>query len=510
MTSVATPNRCGEIEGRLALTGEAAIDGTWRDRSVFRLSRWLDACWYKRSVRAQLLLTVILIDVIAALFAGGVTVFKARTSTRIEIDASMNLAEVLVRETINLMPRDMPTDRFLENLPLRQRFARHVRITVRDAAGLAVGTRPMATGPDTAGNHRAPAPTWFAALVSPLAERRELPVIVEGRQIGSVLIAGEPADEIAEVWENLTALATVVALVNLAMIGILYVLFGRVLDPIIGLGTALRDLERRSFGVRLRRPKARELAAISDRFNALAGALEAARAENATLYQRLITTQDDERRHTARELHDEVGPSLFGLKANANSIATAAAALQEGPARAVQERARDILAIVDHLQTVNRSLLTRLRPMALGHVPLADLLSDMIRDRARQHPQIGFPFSPGKLLPSYGDSIDLTIYRCVQESLTNAIKHAKASRIRVDLAEVPNSDAGLQRAPPSRLELVVEDDGCGVDPHAPAGFGLQGMQERVRALGGECSLISRNGTSVQVVIPVPDRDGQPD
>jgi two-component system sensor histidine kinase UhpB len=133
----------------------------------------------------------------------------------------------------------------------------------------------------------------------------------------------------------------------------------------------------------------------------------------------------------------------------------------------------------------------------------------MIRDRARQHPQIAFPFSPGKLLPSYGDSTDLTIYRCVQESLTNAIRHAKASRIRVDLAEVPNSDAGLQRAPPSRLELVVEDDGCGIDPHAPAGFGLQGMQERVRALGGECSLVSRNGTSVRVVIPVPDRDGRP-
>jgi len=467
---------------------------------VLRLPGLWDALWYRRSVRAQLLLTVLLIELIAALVTAGVTVLKARTSTRIEIDASMNLAEVLVRETIELMPQDTPADRFLEALPLRQRFARHVRITVRDAAGHGVDTRPMTGGLEGDGHTRAPAPAWFASLISPPPERREFPVVLNGRPIGSVVITGEPADEIAETWENLTALAGAATLVSLAMIAILYVLFGRVLDPLTALGTGLLELERRSYGVRLRRPKARELAAITDRFNALAGALDAARAENAGLYQRLITTQDDERRNTARELHDEVGPSLFGLKANAASIASAAGALSGESAHAVQERARDILAIVEHLQLVNRSLLTRLRPMALGHVPLADLLADMIGDRARQNPQIAFPLTPGKLQPSYGDSIDLTIYRCVQESLTNAIRHARATRIRVDLAEAGDASS-LQG---TRLALTVEDDGCGIDPHAPAGFGLQGMRERVQALGGECSVQGApgGGTRVRIVIPV--------
>jgi len=467
---------------------------------VLRLPGLWDALWDRRSVRAQLLLTVLLIELIAALATAGVTILKARTSTRIEIDASMNLAEVLVRETIELMPQDTPADRFLEALPLRQRFARHVRITVRDAAGHGVDTRPMTGGLEGDGHTRAPVPAWFAYLISPPPERREFPVVLNGRPIGSVVITGEPADEIAETWENLTALAGAATLVSLAMIAILYVLFGRVLDPLTALGTGLLELERRSYGVRLRRPKARELAAITDRFNALAGALDAARAENAGLYQRLITTQDDERRNTARELHDEVGPSLFGLKANAASIASAAGALSGESARGVQERARDILAIVEHLQLVNRSLLTRLRPMALGHVPLADLLADMIGDRARQNPQIAFPLTPGKLQPSYGDSIDLTIYRCVQESLTNAIRHARATRIRVDLAEAGDASS-LQG---TRLALTVEDDGCGIDPHAPAGFGLQGMRERVQALGGECSVQGApgGGTRVRIVIPV--------
>jgi two-component system sensor histidine kinase UhpB len=339
-----------------------------------------------------------------------------------------------------------------------------------------------------------------------------LPVVVKGRQLGSVLIAGEPGDEIAEVWENLTALATVATLVNLAMIGILYILFGRVLGPLTALGAGLLDLEQRSFGVRLARPQARELAAIADRFNALAGALEATRAENATLYRRLITTQDDERRNTARELHDEVGPSLFGLKANAGSIATVAAALPDAAARAaVQERAGDILAIVERLQSINRGLLTRLRPMALGHVPLADLLAEMIRHRARQHPRIAFPFAATRLAPSYGEQIDLTIYRCVQESLTNAIKHAQACRIGVTLAETapaygsaPTTGALGANA---QLELAIEDDGCGIAVPPPAGFGLRGMEERVHALGGACAVgrATDRGTRVRVVIPLPDR-----
>jgi two-component system sensor histidine kinase UhpB len=498
MTSVATQN------GPAAADDPPSRAVARPDHPASRLTRLLDVCWYRRSIRAQLLLTVIVIELVAALIAGGVMIITARTSTQIEIDASMNLAEVLVRETINLMPADTPADRFLENLPLQQRFARHVRITVRDVGGHPVTTLPMQAGAAANAYTRPPAPTWFASLISPAVERRELPVIDNGERLGSVLIAGEPGDEIAEVWENLTALATVAALVNLAMIGILYLLFGRVLGPLTALGAGLLDLERRSFGVRLPRTKARELAAIADRFNALAGALEATRAENAALYQRLITTQDDERRNTARELHDEVGPSLFGLKANAGSIASAAAALPEPAGRAVQERARDILAIVDHLQAVNRSLLVRLRPMALGHVPLADLLADMIRERARQHPRIAFPFAAGKLKPSYGDAIDLTIYRCVQEGLTNAIRHAAAAHIRVNLDEARNEASSA-----ARIDLAIEDDGRGIDPQKPAGFGLRGMQERVRALGGECELeaAAGGGTRVRVVVPLPSQEG---
>ena len=390
-----------------------------------------DALWYGRSVRIQLLIVFVVIDIVAALVAGGVTILKARTATRVEIAASMELAQLLVGEAVGLMRQEVPAERFLADLSSQLRLVRHVRIGVKDAAG-----NPIALGAAPSRNEdRAEAPRWFAALIASPVESRNVPVIINGQRIGSIEIVAEPRDEIAEVWENTVALALVAALVNIAVIGILYVLFGRVLDPLTGLARGLADLEHRNFRVRLPRPQARELAAISDRFNALAEALEATRAENLRLNERLITAQDDERRRTALELHDEVGPSLFGLKANVSSIATLAGEVPEATARKLGERVRDLGAIIEHLQVINRSMLNRLRPMALGHVPLRELLTELVNDRARQHPEIAFAFKAERLERSYGDSIDLTVYRCVQESLTNIIRHAQARHVNIALGE---------------------------------------------------------------------------
>ncbi len=372
---------------------------------------------------------------------------------------------------------------------------RHVRIAVKDATGVPIAVTPPALEDGRRADGHASAPAWFAALVASPTETHDLPVIVDGRSVGQVEIIGEPADEIAEFWENAVAIGTVAVVVNIAMIGILYVSFGRVLGPLTVLARGLSDLERQTYDVRLPRPHARELAAIADRFNALARTLATVSAENVRLYRRLITAQDDERRRTALELHDEVGPCLFGLKANASSIASAAGDLPDKTRRGVSERVRDILGIIEHLQAINRSMLDRLRPMSLGHVPLKEMLGQLMHERSRQHSQISFALTAENLSRSYGDSIDLTIYRCVQESLTNAIRHAQARRVTVEL---DHADAE------ARLALTVRDDGCGMAAGTAAGFGRRGMQERVEGLGGRYSVESETGrgTCVRITIPL--------
>jgi two-component system sensor histidine kinase UhpB len=143
--------------------------------------------------------------------------------------------------------------------------------------------------------------------------------------------------------------------------------------------------------------------------------------------------------------------------------------------------------------------------MALGHVSLGDLLSGLVRDRARQHPDATFSFRAEGLAASYGDSIDLTVYRCIQEGLTNAIRHAVARNIDVALEEL--HQAG-RTADANALLLTLRDDGRGIDPDTPLGYGLQGMQERVQALGGSCMIEGGpdRGTSVRIVIPVHKRE----
>jgi len=456
----------------------------------------MPALWRGRSVRVQLLLVFVLIDLIAVFVAGGVATLRARTQTRVEMAASMRLAELLVGDAINLVHQQLPAEQFLARLPAQLRSMRHVRIAVKDAAGIAIAATPLPGKADAGrADERAPAPDWFMALVDSPIETLDVPVVVDGRSVGEVEIIGEPADEIAEIWDDAVAIGTVAVVLNIAMIGLLYILFGRVLDPLTVLAAGLSDLERQTYNVRLPQPHARELTTIADHFNALALALETVRAENLRLNRRLITAQDDERRRTALELHDEVGPCLFGLKANASSIASAAGDLPSQARQIVSARLRDILAIIEHLQAINRSMLDRLRPMALGHVPLEEMLDQLVRERSRQHSQISFSFTAGNLLRSYGDSIDLTIYRCIQESLTNAIRHAQPKHVSVDFSHVDDQQ---------RLTLTVRDDGCGMDPGKPSGFGIRGMQERVEGLGGRYIVESETGrgTCVHIAIPV--------
>ena len=148
-------------------------------------------------------------------------------------------------------------------------------------------------------------------------------------------------------------------------------------------------------------------------------------------------------------------------------------------------------------------MLNRLRPMALGHVPLRDILPNWCSDRARQHPEIAFTFNAERLERSYGDLIDLTVYRCVQESLTNVIRHAQAKQVDIELGEGRARNAarrGLRAAQSDRRAMTA----AASHPARRMGFGILGMQERVQGAGRQ--LYDRRGggrgTRVDIVIPL--------
>lgn len=469
------------------------------------------------SIRTQLLLVLVALAAATWLIVTTAIILHARKATRIEIDAAMELAEALLRDAIPFMQQAQSPENALASIPAQVGFLRHVRISVARAAGAAPAppqgsvtqgsvTQDSVTQDSveqrSVAPHRADtrplAPAWFAALIAPAPDRRDLPVFAEERRLGSLVLTSAPGDEIAEVWENATTFAQLALVTGIAGLALLHFLFSRVLAPLKLLAAGLLDLGQSDYKVRLQVPEAEELALIAERFNVLAATLEAMRTENRTLSTRLISAQDDERRQTALDLHDEVAPYLFGLKATATSIVNSA------NGASVALRAREMLAMIAGLQAVNRRILTRLRPMSLGQIPLRDLLAALVEERARMHDNMPIGFCAEGLHASYGESIDLTLYHCLQESLTNIVRHAHARQARVTLMHRKGGGDGSRDA--ARVTLIVADDGCGISPGIAKGLGVSGMRERVRALGGDCRLqgAAGHGTTVTIDVPVPD------
>lgn len=444
-----------------------------------------------RSLRTRLVLGVLAIDLAAAALTGGVIILKARTATKLEIASSMQLAEQVVADSIRLL-QDAPAPLLLKSIDLHFQSIRHVAIEVADAAG-----RPVlsALNPDARARQDAPiAPTWFSFLIAPPVEIKNFPVVIRDQSIGVVTIRSEPRDEIGEAWNYAYALIVTTFCLNILVLGALFVFFGRVLAPLPRLVAGLKDLETKNYAVRLPRPSLIELATITDHFNKAAQALSAAHDANRNLTRKLLTAQDDERRRTALELHDEAGACLFALEVNATSILNMTKRLPDG-AR-ISERAQDVVALVETVQGINRRVLDRLRPMALGQIPLKQCLTKLLVDLDGGDGGPMIDHKIGDLRPSYGPLADLTIFRCVQEGLLNAIRHAHANRIAIALDE--RREEGR-----SFVAITIRDDGIGLRQPLRAGVGLSGMRERVEALSGSFEIkTAPRGVILAIALPL--------
>lgn len=451
--------------------------------------------WHAQPIRRRILIAAGTLNLAAIAAAGIVVVVNARVATGIEIASSLETSARFVRTAVAEMRAEVPLPALARavntGMPVR-----HVRIAVLDPAGTPVVPRIPPEWDDHEVHERAP--DWFAALVGADSAEVRIPVVVGGEQLATVVLTGEPSDEIAEVWEDVQALAVIALTVNVAVLLVLAVAVGRALSPLSSLARGLSRLEEGDYRARLEPPSDAEFAQITHHFNALAEQLALTREENRRLSLRLLSAQDDERRVVAGELHDEAGPCLFGILANARSIEQIARTSRAVRAPEIAERAREVADIADRLKTVNRRLLQRLRPMSLGHVPLADLATGLVDEFRRLAPTVLFDLAIGELADGYGEARDLTVYRCLQECLTNAVKHAEPRIVLVELAERRAGDRG------PRLHLSVEDDGVGMDKDVPAGYGLSGIAERVRALGGALAISpgGAGGTRFEIELPL--------
>lgn len=210
--------------------------------------------------------------------------------------------------------------------------------------------------------------------------------------------------------------------------------------------------------------------------------------ENRRLSQRSMQVQEEERRNLARELHDELGQSLNAIKVDAVTIRDRSVALPE-----IHRSALSIIEVSSQVYDVVRSLMQRLRPVALDELGLRSAVQYGVEQWQRRHAGVRCTFTAEGELDDLDEQTNITLYRLVQECLTNVAKHADATQVAVSMTRAANE-----------LSFSFSDNGKGFDPSQRSrGLGLVGLRERVEALAGHFELESApgGGAHVKAVIP---------
>ncbi|SNR70233.1 hypothetical protein SAMN05192560_0585 [Methylobacillus rhizosphaerae] len=219
--------------------------------------------------------------------------------------------------------------------------------------------------------------------------------------------------------------------------------------------------------------------------------------ENRQLTHLIQRHIEDERRSLARELHDELGQYVTAIKTFAVAIANKTRS--EMPA--IESSAQTIVSAANHIYDGMHNIIRHLRPGSLDNLGLSEALRDSVADWQAQNPQVKFNLELHGRLDPLGESININLYRIVQESVTNALRHAQADRIDISLSRHENGT----------LTLLVKDNGvgmnmCNVDQSRH--FGLLGMRERTQALYGSFSVDSLPGEGSTILVTVPERVAQ--
>ena len=315
--------------------------------------------------------------------------------------------------------------------------------------------------------NRAALKLLHAARVEQLVGRATLDIVhpdyraIVRERIEREFATGEPAPLLEQQF-----IAVDGTVLDVEVVGIPITLAGRQGGQII-----VRDITERRQAEQVVREREAEVRRSRERLEALS--------------QRLLKVQENERRLIARELHDQIGQALTAVKLNLESLRSGR--------RAKAFPLDESVAIVEQLMEAVRSMSLELRPSVLDDLGLAAALR-WYADR--QGRRAGLAVRVRTQLPTerLASDLETACFRVAQEAITNVARHAGAKRVEVDA-----------RAEDGTLDLTVRDDGTGFDVAAVRGgttaegsIGLDGMEERVRLLGGDFRIDSQPGTGTTV------------
>jgi two-component system sensor histidine kinase UhpB len=424
----------------------------------------------------------------------GVLIFaeieNTRSSVNEEIEAANRVGSQLLGRLAAIYSREGGSKtvlQFLEQLG-------HVRaneVMLRSPAGEVLYRSPGATY--KAGRE---APQWFAHLLTPRIARHTflLP--------GGVQLVVEPnaSRAILDAWDDFRRLFLIGALMLVIVNGLAFWLVNLALAPFPVIAAGLARIEEGDLAFRLPELAGFEARSIGAAFNRMAQAVQdkvraerkaseaETRLEEGRELARLVEQRvEEERRLIAHELHDEFGQSVTAIRSLAMAIVT------QSHNPAMSDAARLISDEAGRLYDAMHGLIPRLVPLSLDTLGLADTLENLVRDWQRRYPAVQLS-ARNNLSAELGPTVTLTIYRVAQEGLVNALRHAQATQVQIDLHSNAN-----------HIVLTVTDDGVGLAPDwaRPGQFGLRGLADRVEHLGGSFTVKNHEPHGVRLSVEIP-------
>lgn len=437
-------------------------------------------------MRNRLLVSVFATLLLSLIAGGAFTYWHAVAKIETEMQAAIAVGSRIARNAVDDWEEATDPARRLALLVADFEGDRHLRATLIGPDGREVRSSQVARAEN-------PAPAWLVSLLAAPPKRIavDLPDVFD--RFGRVELQTDPRNEVAEVWSDVWLTLSVMTIFCALVLAFIYSALAATMRPLQNLTAAFTRVGDGDYRERLGERGPLELVRLSQSFNQMVERLARSEAQNKRLQQQLTTVQDEERADLARDLHDEIGPLLFAADVDAVAIEQLAKA---GEFEAIPHRVGIIREAIGRMQRHVRDILGRLRSAMLLDVGLAHAIDNLVAFWRSHRPKLVFRVDVPE--ESFGELIDGTVYRVVQESISNAVRHGSPTTISIEVGA--NADGSI--------DIRVTDDGSGLKSGAGArGLGIVGMRERVTTLGGTLEVANRrDGPGVVVFAQLPARD----
>jgi two-component system, NarL family, sensor histidine kinase UhpB len=449
------------------------------------------------SLKFRLNLLITLLSLAFVLVVGTLLVNDTRVSIRERVEAASRvtvqlLDTVIVSSTLN--PEYGETHKVLQAFLQSLGYVRSSHITLYDIRG-----NLLYESPESTYKTKVHPPEWFVKLVEPKTETVERKI-----RYGTLVVSSSAAGSIREAWSGFSQLMWAGLAFFVLLNVMVYALLSYSLKPVKRILTAINNIERGDLSTRLPTFKLPEFDRIGHSLNRMAESLSAERQleENRQLTQLIQSHIEDERRSLARELHDELGQYVTAIKTFAVAIANKAKGQKSDIAPEIESGAQVIISAANQIYDGMHNIVRKLRPGALDNLGLSETLRDTVNYWQKLHPEMHINLSLDGDLDKLGETLNINIYRIVQEAINNALKHAQANSIDIKLAVL--RDAAKPEL--ATIDLTIQDNGIGMDMDAvdqTQHFGLLGVRERVQGFHGNFNLVSEpnRGTTLHINIP---------